>query len=73
MAFTIDLKEKVVLVVPVGAIVRQAMLRRPYFFMSSYSFGSAAARRWMNGLFCSRSLLYISKAPRSLAISTEER
>ena len=61
------------LVVPVGAMVRHAMLRRPYFFISSYNAGSASRKRLINGLFFSLSESYTSNAPRSLAISTDER
>ena len=61
------------LVVPVGAMVRQAMLRRPYCTMSAYSCGSASFRRRMNGLFASRAASNTSNAPRSFAITVLER
>ena len=34
------------LVVPVGAMVKQAMFLLPYFFISSYSSGSASFKRF---------------------------
>ena len=61
------------LVVPVGAIVRQAMLRRPYFIMSSYNCASASFMRSRNGLSDSREASNTSNAPRSRAISIELR
>ena len=61
------------LVVPVGAIVKQAMLRLPWATILLYSCSSASFNRRIKGLVASRLASNTSKAPRSIAISTEER
>jgi hypothetical protein len=45
------------LVEPVGAMVRRAMLRLPFFSISATISGSASRRRLMNGLSFSLSAL----------------
>ncbi|PDP52006.1 hypothetical protein CLI75_11830, partial [Porphyromonas gingivalis] len=49
-----DVTEELVNTLYVGAMVRQAILRRPYCFISSYSHGSASRIRAIKGLFSSR-------------------
>ena len=60
-------------VVPVGAMVSMAMLRRPTCVISSYRAGSASRMRSIIGLPSSLRLSYIGKAPLSRAIFTEAR
>ena len=63
----------IMLVVPVGAMVKHAIFLRPYFVMSSYNAGSASRILLIYGLFSSRLASYTLNAPRSLAMVTEER